>query len=130
MQELCKSQVSWDEPLDGGTLQKWNNLTSDLMKSKPMTIPRYYFTRDSQATQNQPYGFCDTSMVAYAVVIYLVEVTSSGKHSNFAVAKTRVSPFKTRTIPRLTLLSALLLARLMKTIMEALATRLTLQAPI
>jgi len=60
--------------------------------------------------------------------MYLVEVTSSGRHSSFVVAKTRVSPLKTQSIPRLELLSALLLARLMKTITEALATRLPLQA--
>ena len=25
IQELCKSQMSWDEPLTGGILQKWKN---------------------------------------------------------------------------------------------------------
>jgi len=45
------------------------------------------------------------------------------------VSKTRVSPLKTQTIPRLELLSALLLARLMKTVTESLSTRLTLQLP-
>jgi len=45
------------------------------------------------------------------------------------VPKTRVTPLKTQTIPRLELLSALLLPRLMKTVTESLQTRLTLQAP-
>ena len=44
------------------------------------------------------------------------------------MAKTCVSPLKT-TILRLELLSNLLLTRLMKTVTETLATRLTLQAP-
>ena len=57
MQELCKSQMSWDEPLTGGTLQKWKNLTSDLMKSKPLKIERYYFTDHSQVTAYQPLDF-------------------------------------------------------------------------
>ena len=129
MQELCKSQLTWDEPLEGATLQTWKNLTSDLMKSKPMTIERYYFADHSQVTEYQLYGFCNASMVAYAAVIYLVAVTPSRKFSSFVVAKTRVSPLKTQTIPRLELLSALLLARLLKTVMCTLTTRLTLQTP-
>jgi len=92
-----------------------------------MTIDRYYFTKHSQATHYQPFGFCDASIVAYAAVIYLVEVTPSGRLSSFVVSKTRVSPLKAQTIPRLKVLSALLLARLMKTVTETLATRLTLQ---
>ena len=54
----------------------------------------------------QNFGYCDASAIAYAAVIYLVETTSSGKHSSFVVAKTRVSPLKSQTIPRLELLSA------------------------
>ena len=102
-------------------------LTSDSIKSKLLTIERYCFTDHSQVTAYQPFGFCDASIVAYAAVIYLVKVTSSGRHSSFVVAKTHVSPLKTQTIPRLELLSALLLARLMKTVTETLAARLTLQ---
>jgi len=45
-------------------------MTSDLMKSKPMTIARYYFTEHSQVKKYQLYGFYDTLMVAYAAVIY------------------------------------------------------------
>ena len=71
LQELCKSQTSWDEPLTGGTLQKWKNSTSDLMKSKPMKIERYYFTEYSQVRQYQPFEFCDASIVAYAASILL-----------------------------------------------------------
>ena len=86
-------QVS-NEPLEGGTLQKWKSLKSDLMKSKPREI---LFTEYNQVTQYQPFGFCDASIVAYAAVIYLVEVTPLGRFSSFVVAKTRVSPLKTQT---------------------------------
>ena len=63
--------------------------------------------------QYRLYGFCDASIAAYAAVIYLVEENSDDNHSSFIVSKTRVAPLQTQTIPRLELLSALLLARLM-----------------
>ena len=131
MQQLCKTQVHWDEPLEGDTLKTWKDLITDLMKSKPVAIDRYYFSTQDDTVQYQLFGFCDASTIAYAAVIYIVELASSGKRSNFVVSKTRVSPLKTRTIPRLELLSALLFARsrLMKTVMESLSTKLTLQAP-
>ena len=129
VQELCRSQVNWDEPLTGEILKKWKDLNTDLMKSEPVAMDRHYFTEYNQTRQYQLFGFCDGSTIAYAAVIYLVEVTSTGKHSSFVVAKTRVSPLKVQTIPRLELLSALLLARLMKNVMDSMATRLALDVP-
>jgi len=61
-------------------------------------------------------GFCDTSTKAYAAVVYLVIKTDCGVKMQFIVAKTRVSPTQELTIPRLELLSALLLARLINTV--------------
>ena len=114
------------EPLQGELLRKWTDLITDLTQSEPITIDRQYFPKHTQMDCYQLFGYCDASAIAYAAVIYLVETTSSGKHSSFVVAKTRVSPLKSQTIPRLELLSALLLARLMKNVTESLTSRLTL----
>ena len=77
--------------------------------------------------QYRLYGFCDASIAAYAAVIYLVEENSDDNHSSFIVSKTRVAPLQTQTIPRLELLSALLLARLMVNVISALNTHLNLE---
>ena len=129
MQRLCKTQVHWDEPLEGDALKTWMDLSTTLLKSKPVAIDRYYFSTQDTSVQYQLFGFCDASTVAYAAVIYIVELTPSGKYFSFVASKTHVSPLKTQTIPRLELLSALLLARLMKTVMDSLSTTLTLQVP-
>ena len=65
-------------------------------------------------------GYCDASLSAYAAVIYLLIESESGSYMHFVASKTRVSPLKRQTIPRLELLSALLLARLMETVTAAL----------
>ena len=53
-------------------------------------------------------------------MVYLVSVTHSATDVSFVAAKTRVSPLRPQTIPRLELLSALLLTRLMTTVMDSL----------
>ena len=130
MQELCKVKLGWDQPLGGELLNKWNKLINDLKTSQPITVPRCYFdtTRD-ETTNYCLYGFGDASITAYAAVVYLVEETYDHKCSSFVVSKTRVSPLKALTIPRLELLSAVLLARLIATVSESLSTRMELSEP-
>ena len=78
MQWLCKTQVHWNVPLEGDVLKKWRHLTTALLKSTPVAIDWYYFSTKNNTVQYQLFGFCDTSTVAYAAVIYIVELTPSG----------------------------------------------------
>lgn len=66
----------------------------------------------------------------YAAVVYLVIETPTGSFTKFVASKTRVSPLKSQTIPRLELLSALLLARLMHSITSSLESELSLTEPV
>ena len=63
------------------------------------------------------HGFCDASLQAYAVVVYLRFETPNG---HFVAAKPCVAPIGGQTIPRLELLSALLLAKLILNVFSAL----------
>ena len=130
MQELCKTKLGWDQPLKGELLNKWNSLVNDLKASRAIILPRSYFcgSRDEKANYRL-YGFCDASITAYAAVVYLVKETDGCKCSSFVASKTRVAPLKTLTIPRLELLSAVLLARLISNITDSLSTRIDLMEP-
>ena len=75
------------------------------------------------------HGFCDASKHAYAAVVYLVIKSPTEQIVRFIVSKTRVAPLKPQTIPRLELLSALLLARLMKSVATSMGSELQLQKP-
>lgn len=68
-------------------------------------------------------------VMVYAAVVYISEETPDAKYSEFIVSKTRGSPRKTQTIPRLELLSTLLLARHITNVMDSLKHRLCLQEP-
>ena len=65
-------------------------------------------------------GFCDASAGAYAAVVYLRVERSAGTTVNFVVSKTQVSPVNKTSIPRLELLSTLLLARFISSVSVAL----------
>ena len=61
-------------------------------------------------------GFCDASTKAYAATVYLRDVDNN---CSLVACKTRVAPLQTQTIPRLELLGALLLARLIVHVKES-----------
>jgi hypothetical protein len=76
------------------------------------------------------HGFCDASERAYAAVVYLVVQTDSERCVRFVASKTRVAPLRELSIPRLELLSSLLLARLMDTATNSLLPSISLGHPI
>ena len=67
-------------------------------------------------------GFCDASQKAYAGVVYLIIETNSGYAVKFVAAKTRVAPLQPQTIPRLELLAAILLSRLLYAVAQSLGS--------
>ena len=66
-------------------------------------------------------GFNDASELAYAAVIFLVSEDDQGNRSvNFVTSKSRIAPLAGLTIPRMELLGALILSRLIVKIKDAL----------
>ena len=61
-------------------------------------------------------GFCDASVKAYATVVYLRFKHYAGVCMKFVATKIRVSPLGRVTIPRLELLSVLLLDKLITSV--------------
>ena len=91
---------------------------------------QYFREVDDQVLSGVVHGFCDASKSAYAAVTYLVIFTTTGIRVRFLAAKTRVAPIERQTIPRLELLSCLILARLVKNVQEALKDQIKLDDPV
>ena len=67
------------------------------------------------------HGFSDASSYAYAASVYLRIELQSGVRTVLVASKTRVAPLGGQTIPRLELLGAVILGRLMKHITATLS---------
>ena len=126
-QNICVKNVSWDEPLPCELLERWEKLLDGLKQGHSITIPRCYFSNWTSCSLR---GFCDASQHAYAAVVYLRIETDGSCYSKLVVAKTRVCPLQKHSIPRLELLGALLLSRLLSWVHSALRVELRLEPSI
>ena len=100
----------------------WLNLVQDAKKVGLVQLKRHYFHGRSTADLRsvQLHGFADASEKAYGAVVYLrIETTTGTVSTQLVSSKTRVPPMNGETIPRLELLGALILARLVNTVLAA-----------
>ncbi len=130
-QELCAEKLNWDKEVPHDLKVKWDNLVNELKQMNRILLSRCYFREiDDQVLSCVVHGFCDASKSAYAAVTYLVIFTTIDIRVRFLAAKTRVAPIERQTIPRLELLSCLILARLVKNVQEALKDQIKLDDPV
>ena len=121
LQTLWESKVGWDDPVADEVRESWEKWRSELTLLSGVSIPCCYFCKDVQVASVQLHGFCDASESAYAGVVYVRMLDSLNRaHVSLVMSKTRVSPIKRLTIPRLELCGAYLLAKLLSHIKEVL----------
>ena len=115
-QKLCTDKVNWDEPLPLEIQGKWDSILHGLTLFSSIRIPRCLIVR-TMPRSTYLHGFCDTSERAYATVLYLSSVYENEVVDvKLVCSKTRVSPTKPQSIPRLELLGAVILSRLVHTV--------------
>jgi len=130
-QDLCKLQLDWDDEVDSPIKESWTSIIDDLETTKEIKIQRFLLEGidEHQVTSYSLQGFCDASEKACAAVVYLKIKREDDVQLRFLSSKTRVCPIKKMTIPKLELMSALILARLIDSITKALSSVLTLSSP-
>ena len=119
-QSVCKSKMSWDDPVEMFIHEQWLKLTQDLKMVGVVQLNRHYFHGKSlsELQSVQIHGFADASERAYGAIVYLrVELTDGTVFTELVTSRTRVAPINGDTIPRLELLGALVLARLIKSVL-------------
>ena len=117
-QKACGGN-DWDTELSDDLLKEWRRWIENVNEFL-LNVPRRYFLIED-VVKVSLVGFCDASEGAYAAVVYVVGENAAGeKESKIVMCKTRVSPIKKQSIPRLELLGALILSRLMKRVNEEL----------
>ena len=121
---ICQEKIDWDEPLHGDLLKEWNTIVNELPALNAIKICRCYFLVHMHPEKTELHTFTDVSNKAYVAVIYMRSIYENGQTLvRFVASKTRVAmaPVKTQTIPRLKLLGAVILARLVSTVAKSLS---------
>ena len=122
MQRICKHKLNWDETLPGELSKEWNFVLDSLESIGTLPVNRRLESLNDIVVSRELHGFCDASKQGYGAAIYNKSIYESGDiETNLITSKTRVAPIKGPTLPRLDLLSTLLLTRLMKSVESALS---------
>lgn len=123
MQELWARQLDWDQPLPSDLEAQWRAYVNELPLLSNIKHDRH--VKVVRHTYTQILGFCDASTLGYAAVVYMRSKNADGESKvSLIIAKSKVAPLKTVTIPRLELMAAHLLAKLVKYVLNVLSNRL------
>ncbi|XP_018358679.1 PREDICTED: uncharacterized protein LOC108758300 [Trachymyrmex cornetzi] len=122
MQEVWTLRLDWDDAVPATTTNRWLSLVNDLQNLSTLSFPRWIGLSSNQLLEI--HGFSDASPHAYAAVVYSRLTSANGEVSTRLIcSKTKVTPLKRMTIPRLELAGAALLAKLVKHILQILDQR-------
>ena len=114
LQRLWEAKLDWDDPVSLPIQDIWLKWKSELPLLTDVHVSRYYFAKEASIISTQLHGFSDASEDAYAGVVYIRgEDAHNNTHVALVMAKTKVSPLKQLTVPRLELCGAYLLAQLL-----------------
>ncbi|XP_075157645.1 uncharacterized protein LOC142230911 [Haematobia irritans] len=119
MRKVRLSNVDWDEVVPNNCFQDWRKFLDTYSMLDSIQLPRWisYYSR----CQVQFHAFCDASDNAYATAIYIrVLLENQSVAVNLLTSKSRVSPIKTLSIPKLELCGAKLLADTIDSIIPSL----------
>lgn len=115
MQQMWLDKIDWDDKIKPVALKNWQSFVAQYNDVDTIKIPRWI--RYSPNTQIEFHGFCDSSELAYAATLYARVQSGESVFTNLLVSKSKVAPIKKPSIPRLELCGAVLLAKLVDSIM-------------
>lgn len=127
MQQLWLEKLDWDDTLSSELQVRWNKIISEIPLLIDLKIPRYILGNYSHL---QLVGFTDASKIGMCAAIYLRAVSENGNVScHLLQSKTKVTPLKQLSIPRLELCAALLLSKLINSNQDFIS-KLNIEKPI
>ncbi|XP_066590852.1 uncharacterized protein [Prorops nasuta] len=116
LQDLWILKCPLDDPLPHDMRNRWIKYCSSLGALTDLKIGRWLGITPS--AQLELHGFCDASQRAYGAAVYLRVNDNNHIKVHLLIAKTKVSPIKTVSIPNLELNGAVLLVRLINYIKQ------------
>lgn len=112
-QKIIRLNIGWDELIPSDLVREWGFLRDQLSQIEKCPIERWV----QYQTKGKLHLFCDASMKAYGAVVYVVNAMGE---SRLLTAKSKLSPSKSVTLPRLELMAACLGSLLLQSVCDAL----------
>lgn len=120
MQRLWQLKCNWDKTVNNETYVMWTQWRSKTDCIESIYIPRRALGDDT--IKVELYGFCNASEDAYDTSLYLRNISSDFRYTiNLLCAKSRVTPLKKISLPKLELCDAVLLTNLGENTKKALS---------
>ena len=122
LQEMAASSVRWDQALPADKGKEWKEWKNDLLLLNDLVIRRCYRPSEfGEVVDATLHCFSDASFVGYGAVCYLRLVDENGRvQVSLVMGKSRVSPLKPTTVPRLELTAVVLSVKLAALLSEEL----------
>ena len=116
LQSLCSSKLIWDDEVADDDRSAWEQWRAGLPALEDIKLSRCLKTRDfGEVADISLHHFSDASQIGYGQCSYIRFVDTEGKiHCSLVVGKSRVSPLKPVTVPRLELTAATVAVRVGK----------------
>ncbi|XP_055958550.1 uncharacterized protein LOC130013685 [Patella vulgata] len=113
LQELCRAHNDWDSDIPDILRFRWEKWRSSLSQLADVKIERCYKPKDfGDIVVNELHHFSDASTFGYGQCSYLRLIDNNSNVScSLVMSKSRVTPLKPITIPRLELAAALVSVR-------------------
>jgi len=120
LQDLCRQGFGWDDPVPEREQERWNQWLEELPKLKELEVNRCLKPKSfGEVVSAELHNFSDASQLGYGAVSYLRLVNGEGiVHCAFIMGKSRLTPIKQVTIPRLELAAAVVATRLSSMIIQ------------
>ncbi|GFU69754.1 integrase catalytic domain-containing protein [Trichonephila clavipes] len=124
LQKSRMLKIDWTDLLPDTINREWRQFVESLQVVNDININRCIVVEQPEVIEL--HGFSDASQSAYGAVVYSKSITSDRKMLVHLIAsKSRVAPTKQTTIPRLELCAAVLLAKLVHRVKQALKLNVT-----
>ncbi|XP_073237808.1 uncharacterized protein [Porites lutea] len=126
LRDLCRKGLDWDDRIPLEDLKRWQDWLQELPKLEQFAVERCLRPKNfGRIVSSQLHNFSDASGEGYGAVTYLRVVNEAGNvHCAFLMGKSRQTPQKSVTIPRLELSAAVVATRLNKMMQHELAVAL------
>ena len=117
LQDLCKNQTDWDEPIPDIFRTRWEKWSAELHTLAQLKILRCYKPDHfGEPKSIELHSFSDASIGGYGQCSYVRMVSDQQKvHCSLVMAKSRVTPLKPVTVPRLELTAAVVSTKIVLT---------------